>query len=82
MESIDTGTTSGRMFIKIIGIFAEFERENISQRVRVGKERKTREGYLNNFNYRSYGYDRPVGERIQTITNMKQKMCGKYLICM
>ena len=35
MESLDTSTASGRMFIKIIGIFAEFERENIAERTRV-----------------------------------------------
>jgi len=67
MESLDTSTASGRMFIKIIGIFAEFERENIAERVRVGKERKSREGYTNNTVYKSYGYDRAKGERMQTI---------------
>ena len=44
-ESIDTQTPSGRMFLKIIGIFAEFERENIIERSKVGIERKIREGY-------------------------------------
>ena len=67
MESLDTSTASGRMFIKIIGIFAEFERENISERVRIGKERKAREGYTNNTRQKSYGYDRKKGERMQTI---------------
>jgi site-specific DNA recombinase len=67
MESLDTSTASGRMFIKIIGIFAEFERENIAERVRVGKERKTREGYTNNSKYKSYGYDRGKGELMQTV---------------
>lgn len=45
MESIDTQTPSGRMFIKIIGIFAEFERENIIERVKMGRDRKVKEGY-------------------------------------
>ncbi|MDR2515031.1 MAG: recombinase family protein [Christensenellaceae bacterium] len=44
-ESIDTQTASGRMFLKIIGIFAEFERENIIERTKVGIERKVKEGY-------------------------------------
>lgn len=65
-ESIDTSTASGRMFIKIIGIFAEFERENIGERVRLGKERKAREGYATGVNI-SYGYDREIGEKVQTI---------------
>jgi len=67
MESLDTSTASGRMFIKIIGIFAEFERENIAERVRVGHERKAREGYSNSAQINSYGYDRANGQRIQTI---------------
>jgi len=67
MESLDTSTASGRMFIKIIGIFAEFERENIAERVRVGKERKSREGYTNNSSFKSYGYNRKDGELEQTI---------------
>jgi len=77
MESLDTSTASGRMFIKIIGIFAEFERENISERVRIGKERKTREGYSNNSGHRSYGYDRAVGERIQTINESEAENVRK-----
>jgi len=67
MESLDTSTASGRMFIKIIGIFAEFERENIAERVRVGKERKAREGYTNSGSQISYGYDREKGELLQTV---------------
>jgi site-specific DNA recombinase len=67
MESIDTSTASGRMFIKIIGIFAEFERENIAERTRVGFERRAREGYTTAANCASYGYDRVNGQKIQTI---------------
>jgi len=66
-ESIDTHSATGRMFIKIIGIFAEFERENIAERVRTGLERKAKEGYALNVNNPSYGYDKKEGEKIQTI---------------
>ena len=67
-ESIDTHSATGRMFIKILGIFAEFERENISERVRLGFERKVREGYsLCSTHNPSYGYSRKIGEKIQTI---------------
>jgi len=67
MESIDTQTASGRMFLKIIGIFAEFERENIGERVRVACERKAKEGYSLCCLHASYGYDRPKGQELQTI---------------
>lgn len=66
-ESIDTSTASGRMFIKIIGIFAEFERENIGERVRLGKERKAKEGYTTSCAITCYGYQRGKGEKVQEI---------------
>lgn len=55
-EKIDTSNAVGRMFVKIIGIFAEFERENLSERVAFGYEQKTREGNYTNCNG-VYGYD-------------------------
>ena len=67
MESVDTQTASGRMFLKIIGIFAEFERENIIERVKLGNERKVKEGYTLGGRRVSYGYDRPKGQEIQSI---------------
>jgi len=66
-ESIDTQTATGRMFIKIIGIFAEFERENIAERTRIGFERKAREGYTLATKWASYGYDKENGDKIQRI---------------
>lgn len=74
MESIDTKTASGRMFLKIIGIFAEFERENIIERVKVGFERKVREGYSLCTYTPSYGYDREVGEKVQRINPDEAKI--------
>ncbi len=69
MESIDTQTPSGRMFIKIIGIFAEFERENIIERVKMGRDRKVKEGYSLCSSHASYGYDREPGKKVQTVNN-------------
>ena len=65
-EAIDTSTATGRMFLKIVGIFAEFERENLAERLRLGFERKAREGH-SLCTYASYGYDRKRGEKMQTI---------------
>lgn len=72
-ESIDTQTPSGRMFIKIIGIFAEFERENIVERTKLGFERKVKEGYSLCTRTASYGYDKYVGDKIQKI-NKKESI--------
>jgi len=66
-ESIDTATPSGRMFLKIIGIFAEFERENLVSRLKLGFERKAKEGYTLANRHISYGYSKEKGQKIQTI---------------
>ena len=60
-EKIDTSNAVGRMFVKIIGIFAEFERENLAERVTFGYEQKTKEGNYTNCNG-VFGYDYIVGE--------------------
>ena len=60
-EKIDTSNAVGRMFVKIIGIFAEFERENLAERVTLGYEQKTREGNYTNCNG-VFGYDYIVGK--------------------
>ena len=66
-ESIDTDTPSGRMFLKIIGIFAEFERENLVSRLKLGFERKVKEGYTLATNTFSYGYTRKKGHKVQEV---------------
>ena len=60
-EKIDTSNAVGRMFVKIIGIFAEFERENLAERVTFGYEQKTKEGNYTNTNG-VFGYDYIVGK--------------------
>jgi site-specific DNA recombinase len=67
VESIDTSNAVGRMFLKIVGIFAEFERENLAERVRLGMERKAREGYALCSYMPSLGYTRDKGNKIQEI---------------
>jgi len=75
MESIDTHTPSGRMFIKIIGIFAEFERENIIERVSVALEKKVKEGYtLSCYNNIPYGYSKEIGKRDITVNEEESKV--------
>jgi site-specific DNA recombinase len=66
-EAIDTASATGRMFLKIVGIFAEFERENLAERVRLGFERKAKEGDSSSAFASSYGYHREKGQKIQAI---------------
>ena len=73
-ESIDTSSPTGRMFIKIIGLFAEFERETIVERIKLGLERKVKEGYSLCSSTTSYGYDRKKGEKVQNINIEESKI--------
>jgi site-specific DNA recombinase len=73
-ESIDTDTPSGRMFLKIIGIFAEFERENLVSRLKLGFERKVKEGYTLANHVLSYGYIKNKGQKVQTIHEDEAKI--------
>ena len=74
-ESIDTTTPAGRFFIKIIGIFAEFERESIIERVSVALEKKVKDGYiLPNYGAISYGYSREIGNREIAISDKEAQI--------
>ena len=63
-EKLDTSNAVGRMFIKIVGIFAEFERENLAERITFGYEQKTREGNYTNTNG-VYGYNYIIGKGLE-----------------
>jgi len=43
-QPIDTTNASGRLFMQILGAFAEFERELIRERTIAGQERALKEG--------------------------------------
>ena len=82
MESIDTSTATGRMFIKIVGIFAEFERENLAERVSFGIEQKAREGnYINCGGVYGYDYDKAIGDIVLNPdeAEMVKNIYGMYL---
>ncbi len=75
-EKLDTSNAVGRMFIKIIGIFAEFERENLAERVSFGYEEKTRQGNYTNTNG-VYGYDYIVGKGNLVINEKEAEIVKK-----
>ncbi|GLC80421.1 recombinase family protein [Lacrimispora brassicae] len=72
-ESIDTTTAVGRMFIKLVGIFAEWEREVIAERTAEGLKRKAKEGYPLWKDFASYGYDREKLQLIPTVNETEAK---------
>lgn len=47
IEKIDTSTSSGKMYFQIMGSVAEFERNTIVDRVKMGMTQRAREGNFN-----------------------------------
>lgn len=64
-EPFDTATAGGRMFVQMLGVFAEFERATIVERVIAGMERKAATGGWPG-GYRPFGYepDRETGQLV------------------
>lgn len=56
MESIDTGTASGRMVLHLLGILAQFEREQISERTALSLSHLRRNGRP--YGHPPFGYER------------------------
>ena len=56
-EPFDTTTPAGRMMLQMLGVFAEFERASIIERIGAGMERKARRGEWTVGSY-PYGYRR------------------------
>lgn len=55
-EVYDTTNAMGRLFITLTGALAQFERENIAERVKMGMEQKAKEGKWV-LNMAPFGYD-------------------------
>ncbi|OAO78072.1 Integrase [Anoxybacillus flavithermus] len=55
-EVYDTTSAMGRMFITIVAAMAQWERENLAERVRMGMQEKARQGKWV-INVAPYGYD-------------------------
>lgn len=61
-EPFDTGTPAGRMMVQRLGVFAEFERATLVDRVIAGMERKAAGGgWLGGPNPYGYRYDATAG---------------------
>lgn len=75
-EKLDTSNAVGRMFIKIVGIFAEFERENLAERVSFGYEQKTREGNYTNVNGVN-GYDYIIGSGDLVVNELEKNIVNR-----
>ena len=72
-DGIDTSTPIGSLMIKLLGIFAEMERDVIIEQTRAGAERRAREGKIYGSG-KILGYDRvPDGKTMKIVVNQKEK---------
>ncbi len=60
-EPFDSSTAPGRMMLQMLGVFAEFERASIVERIGAGLERKARRGEWTVGSY-PFGYTKTPGE--------------------
>lgn len=72
-DGIDTSTPIGSVMVKLLGIFAEMERDIIIEQTRAGAEKRAKEGKM----YGSgpiFGYDRvPNGRTMKIVPNEKER---------
>ena len=70
-ENFDTSTPFGRAMIGILAVFAQLEREQIKERMQMGKEARAKEGKFSGGRMTPIGYDYINGE---LLTNEYEKM--------
>lgn len=63
-ENFDTSTPFGRAIVGILAVFAQLEREQIKERMAMGKEARAKEGKWNGGQNAPLGYDYIDGELI------------------
>ena len=61
-ENFDTSTPFGRAMIGILSVFAQLEREQIKERVSMGREGRAKDGKFHGGGYEPIGYDYVDGE--------------------
>lgn len=63
-ENFDTSTPFGKAMIGILAVFAQLEREQIKERMGMGREARAKMGLYNGGNSAPYGYDYVEGKLI------------------
>ncbi len=56
-ENFDTSTPTGKAFLGILAVFAQFEREQIRERTMIGKNSRAQEGKWHGSKWTPIGYD-------------------------
>ncbi len=63
-ENFDTSTPFGRAMIGILSVFAQLEREQIRERMAMGRAARAKDGYFHGGGFAPVGYDYVDGELI------------------
>lgn len=63
-ENFDTSTPFGRAMIGILSVFAQLEREQIRERMAMGRAARAKDGYFHGGGFTPIGYDYVDGELI------------------
>lgn len=75
-ENIDTSTAVGRMFIAMLGIFAQWYRENLSEEVRKGQSKRAEKGLLS-VSVPMFGY--ALGEQTKLVVKEEESKWVKWI---
>ena len=63
-ENFDTGTAYGRAMIGLLSCFSQLERENIKERMSMGRSARAKTGRFMGSNFVPVGYDRKDGKLV------------------
>ena len=63
-ENFDTSSSFGRAMVGILAVFAQLEREQIKERMNMGREGRAKEGKFHGGGYAPIGYDYVDGELV------------------
>lgn len=75
-EVFDTTSAMGRLFITMVGAMAQWERENLAERVTMGMQKKHEEGKRNG-SRAPFGYD--IGEDGELVPNEAEAKWVRYI---
>ena len=64
-ENFDTASPFGKAMIGMLSVFAQLEREQIKERMQMGKDARAKEGYFHGGGYDPIGYTYKDGELIK-----------------
>lgn len=63
-ENFDTSTPTGKAFLGILAVFAQFEREQIRERTMIGKDSRAKEGKWHGSKWVPIGFDYKDGDLV------------------